>query len=301
MLETNRAYSSPNIFLLVNDDFLYNAQDCDVKLRLTYWDSGAKNITIQYDSTTNKNAQKTIPYTNTGDFRTVEITLENARFANRRAQKSDILISCSAGDIALAKAELVLESAGEQVNRSPIPVTMDTTPPDAVVNLQAEARDGGVFLRWENPADGFAANATMEELRVYMLVDGVYKLVNYKMDSPANNTEGKFGFMYIGGLTNGTEYTFMVTATDKWLNESEGSVIKATPVAGTIAVETPVLTDEEGAPLDALGDRTEALIQADAVNTTASPTYVTMLIAQYDENGAMVNLWQHSLAGGTYS
>lgn len=292
VLETNRGHSSPNIFLLVNDNFLYNAQDCTVTLRLTYWDSGNKNITIQYDAAGDKNKKLSIPYTNTGDFRTVDITLEDALFANRRAQKSDILISCSAGDIAVSKAELLVESAGERVDRSPIPVAMDTTPPDPVVNLQAEERDGGVFLRWENPADGTGANATMEQLRVYMLVDGVYKLVNYKMDSPANNTEGKFGFMYIGGLTNGTEYTFMVTAADKWLNESEGVTIQATPRAGAIAVESPVLTDGEGNVLETLGDRTEAAIQAQAGNTTDTPAYVTMLIAEYDETGAMVNLWQ---------
>ena len=113
---------------------------------------------------------------------------------------------------------------------------MDTTPPGEVTDLTAAELDGAVYLRWTNPADGTAAKATMDQLRVYMLDDGEYQLVNYKLDSPANNKEGLTGLMYVDGLTNGTAYTFKVTATDKWGNESEGVTIAATPRAGFFSI-----------------------------------------------------------------
>lgn len=291
VLITDINHSSPNIFLFVDDTILYNCKDTDVTLRLTYWDEGTGNLKVQYDGVANNGVTKTVAYTNTGDFRTVDIPLENVLFANRRAQKSDILVTRGNGPLALHKAEIIINESASPINRDPVAVTMDTTPPGTVVDLTAESMDGAVFLRWTNPEDGAAANATMEQLRVYMLVDGEYQLVNYKMDSPANNTEGKYGFMYIDGLTNGTEYTFKVTATDKWLNESEGVTVNATPSAGEISVTDLHLSDADGVRLTEVGDTVEVEVRALGKNTTDETVVVTLIAVEYNASGAMVNMW----------
>lgn len=291
VLVTDMGHNSPNIFLFVDDTYLYNCQGTNVTLRLTYWDEGTGTLKIQYDGVDNKAVTKTLPYTNTGDFRTVDIVLEDVLFANRRAQKSDILVTRANGPLALHKAELFINESASPINRTPVAVTMDTTPPGEVTDLTAAELDGAVYLRWTNPADGTAAKATMDQLRVYMLDDGEYQLVNYKLDSPANNKEGLTGLMYVDGLTNGTAYTFKVTATDKWGNESEGVTIAATPRAGYFSITDLRLTDPEGTKLGELGDAVEVEVRALGKNTSDEAAIVTLIAAEYDASGTMVNMW----------
>ncbi len=88
----------------------------------------------------------------------------------------------------------------------------DTTPPGPVTGLSASAGDGSVSLSWSNPGDS----------------DFSHVIISYSGGNINTSSQSRT----ITGLTNGTSYTFTVTAYDNAGNASSGSAVSATPQGG---------------------------------------------------------------------
>jgi hypothetical protein len=88
----------------------------------------------------------------------------------------------------------------------------DKTPPSEVINLTAVPSNGSVTLSWTDPADEDYEKVIINYLSFHLEVGkGLESLT-------------------INGLTNSTEYTFLIKTVDASGNESEGTEIKSTPV-----------------------------------------------------------------------
>jgi hypothetical protein len=99
------------------------------------------------------------------------------------------------------------------------PVVEDTEAPAAPTGLTATAGNGQVTLSW-------TANTESDLYGYYVYVNG---------SEMHHNTDRIVGTSYtVGSLTNGTQYSFVVTAVDNSGNESPSSAaVTATPVAPT--------------------------------------------------------------------
>ncbi len=100
----------------------------------------------------------------------------------------------------------------------------DTTPPEPVTGLTAEADNGNVVLSWTNPPD-----SDLAETRVTWEPDG---------STPRSVTPPEAGYT-VTGLTNGTPYTFTVVAVDDAGNVSSAEHVTATPTEPPVAVPAP--------------------------------------------------------------
>ncbi|MEX2445540.1 MAG: DUF4959 domain-containing protein, partial [Alkalispirochaeta sp.] len=94
--------------------------------------------------------------------------------------------------------------------------TQDTTPPSEVTELTATGGEGQVVLAWTNPTDEDFDSVTIH-----------YGTAS--ADTEFTGTIDPSGTT-IAGLTNGTEYTFLVRSFDTDGNESAGVSTTATPV-----------------------------------------------------------------------
>lgn len=111
----------------------------------------------------------------------------------------------------------------------------DTTPPDAPTGLVATAGDAQVVLAWDDNVEGDLAN-----YRVYRgtVTGGPYTRIAVVPDSAYTAV----------GLTNGTEYFFVVTAVDTSLNESaESNEDSDTPTGAAADVTAPAVPTGLGA------------------------------------------------------
>jgi hypothetical protein len=98
----------------------------------------------------------------------------------------------------------------------PVDPPSDTTPPADVSGLSGTAGNGAVTLRWTDPAD---ADLDHIEITFSPTANGVTQPVSVDLSNEgerANSTT-------INGLTNGTEYTFTVTAVYMAENRSTGA------------------------------------------------------------------------------
>ncbi|MFD2611240.1 fibronectin type III domain-containing protein [Paenibacillus gansuensis] len=96
---------------------------------------------------------------------------------------------------------------------------IDLTPPDAPGEITATAQDGSVLVKWSA-----AEAADLKGYTLYVSADG-------GMSWQPGIEAGSALEYKVSGLTNDTEYTFAVTASDKAGNTSAKSVFaKATPV-----------------------------------------------------------------------
>ena len=100
----------------------------------------------------------------------------------------------------------------------------DTTPPEPVTGLTAEAGNGNVVLSWTNPSD-----SDLAETRVTWEPDG---------STPRSVTPPGAGYT-VTGLTNGTPYTFTVVAVDDAGNISPPEQVTTTPTEPPIVVPAP--------------------------------------------------------------
>lgn len=145
----------------------------------------------------------------------------------------DKLENGKAYTFALAAFDTSDNLSPKSVSATTIPV--DKTAPDAPDEAAAEALDGAVLVRWS------AAGAEdLEGYTLYVSEDGG---ATWKPGTALGNV-----LEYtVTGLTNDSEYTFAVTATDKAGNESEKSVnAKATPIDMAAPAVPSGLTAEAG-------------------------------------------------------
>ena len=109
----------------------------------------------------------------------------------------------------------------------------DEIAPASVTELTATPKDSRILLTWKDAAD---SDIYGYELR-YSGTKPINRVVLPALDTTSMIVPPKAGGTYINGLTNGTEYTFIVKTVDTSGNKSEGVTVKGTPVA-TDAGET---------------------------------------------------------------
>ncbi len=105
------------------------------------------------------------------------------------------------------------ENAG---NTGGKPEEIDTTPPSEVSDLSAVSGEGKVILSWAKPKDDDFDHVTIT------FGSGGTVGSSFTGTISATGTE-------INGLTNGVEYSFVVTAVDSVGNKSDGKTVTGTP------------------------------------------------------------------------
>ena len=112
-------------------------------------------------------------------------------------------------------------SSGKEIKATPEVVTVDTTPPAEVTQLNAIAGDGKVTLSWSDPIDSdFASVQITYGSNKIKITKGVQSAV-------------------ITNLTNDTLYTFKIQTIDTEENISDGIEIESTPIEGIADDTTP--------------------------------------------------------------
>jgi hypothetical protein len=114
------------------------------------------------------------------------------------------------------------ESTGTTVTATP--QAADTTPPAEVSDLVATAADAQVTLTWTDPAD-----ADFDHVAISYGTGG-------NPDTAFTGTVDSTGTV-IAGLTNDSEYSFLVTTVDTTGNESAGTTVTATPQAASFSLD----------------------------------------------------------------
>ncbi len=118
-----------------------------------------------------------------------------------------------------------IASATEKL-RATTPTPTDHTPPPVPTGLVATAGDGGVALHWTPVADeGLAGYVVYRSTN-----SGATWVETARVGTPTTS---------VTGLTNGTEYTFAVTAVDTSNNESTLSLTAAATPRDTTPPEVP--------------------------------------------------------------
>ena len=157
----------------------------------------------------------------------------------------------------------------------------DESAPASVTNLKATAKDSRVLLTWTDAADS--------DIYGYEVSYSGSKAIN-RVVLPALNSTSMIvpqgaGGTYVSGLTNGTEYTFIVKTVDTSGNKSDGVSVKATPVAGetlkiTLAANVP---NKNKLGQDYSGNKSNTKVTVTANITTAS----TVKKVVWKKNGSL--------------
>lgn len=143
----------------------------------------------------------------------------------------------------------------------------DEIAPAAVTNLTAQAKDSRVLLTWTDAADEDVYGYEVS----YSGTKPINRVVLPALDITSMMVPPKAGGTYINGLTNGTEYTFIVKTVDTSGNKSEGVTVKGTPVA-TDAGETLKIALTAAVPQENgyIGNKSNTKVTVTANITTAS-------------------------------
>lgn len=120
------------------------------------------------------------------------------------------------------------ENAGNMAEK---PEEIDTTPPSEVSNLSAVSGEGKVILSWTKPQDDDFDHVTIT------FGSGGTVGSSFTGTISATGTE-------INGLTNGVEYSFVVTAVDSVGNKSDGKTVTGIPCDVTAPGEVSDLRAE---------------------------------------------------------
>ena len=143
-------------------------------------------------------------------------------------------------------------------------VTADTTAPYDVENLEAIAENASVTLAWDAVEE-----ADLAGYKVFMngkeIADLARNVVSYK----------------VTGLTNDTEYTFVVKSYDRMGNVAEGSEISATPTVpaytiGEFVMGESVVAGENTVSINVENAKVDAGVEAQ------------LIIGLYNGSGALV-------------
>ena len=103
----------------------------------------------------------------------------------------------------------------------------DEIAPASVTELTATPKDSRILLTWKDAADSDIYGYELS----YSGTKPINRVVLPALDTTSMIVPPKAGGTYINGLTNGTEYTFIVKTVDTSGNKSEGVTVKGTPVA----------------------------------------------------------------------
>jgi len=147
----------------------------------------------------------------------------------------------------------------------------DETAPSSVTNLTATAKDSRVLLTWTDAADSDIYGYEVS----YSGTNAINRVVLPALNSTSMIVPQGAGGTYVSGLTNGTEYTFIVKTVDTSGNKSEGVTVKATPVEQA-AGETLKITLAASVPnknklgQDYSGNKSNTKVTVTANITTAS-------------------------------
>ncbi|MDC7224385.1 MAG: DUF4959 domain-containing protein, partial [Spirochaetales bacterium] len=148
----------------------------------------------------------------TDSFSAIAVSVEDSTFTAYFEGEEQFSVS----DSSLTSGSFGLKTSGNPAYYDDLEVTYytdgeeeDTTAPDDVSDLTADAGDGEVDLSWTNPSDS----------------DFSYVSISY--DDSTTTTSGSSAT--ITGLTNGTSYTFTLIAYDESGNGSDGVSLTATP------------------------------------------------------------------------
>ncbi len=195
----------------------------------------------------------------------------------------------------------------------------DEIAPASVTELTATPKDSRILLTWKDAADSDIYGYEVS----YSGTKSINRVVLPTLDTTSMMVPPKAGGTYINGLTNGTEYTFIVKTVDTSGNKSEGVTVKGTPVA-TDAGETLKIALTAFVPQENgyTGNKSNTKVIVKANITTASNVKKVVwkkdgsLIAKTllaDENAAAATetednaVWtfditaQHESANGSYT
>ena len=143
----------------------------------------------------------------------------------------------------------------------------DETAPASVTELTATPKDSRILLTWKDAADSDIYGYEVS----YSGTKPINRVVLPALDTTSMIVPPKAGGTYINGLTNGTEYTFIVKTVDTSGNKSEGVTVKGTPVA-TDAGETLKIALTASVPQENgyTGNKSNTKVTVKANITTAS-------------------------------
>lgn len=123
--------------------------------------------------------------------------------------------------------EKVVEKEVEKEVEKLVDKKADEVAPAKVTNLAATAKDCRVLLTWTDAADTDVYGYEVS----YSGTNAINRVALPALDSKSMMAPQGAGGCYVGGLTNGTDYTFTVKTVDTSGNRSEGVTVTATPVA----------------------------------------------------------------------
>ena len=103
----------------------------------------------------------------------------------------------------------------------------DEVAPSNVTNLAASARDGRILLTWTDATDSDVYGYEV----TYSGTSAINRVVLPALNSKSMMAPQGAGGCYVGGLTNGTTYTFTIKTVDTSGNKSAGVTASATPFA----------------------------------------------------------------------
>ena len=117
----------------------------------------------------------------------------------------------------------------------------DTTPPAQVSDFTASSKNCAAKLTWTDPADN---DLYALEISYTPTVSGrsILFTPNSTIRTPSSQPD-RFNYCTIADLTNGTEYTFTITALDTSGNRSPVATTKATPKAGIMEINFDYYND----------------------------------------------------------
>lgn len=129
------------------------------------------------------------------------------------------------------------------ITNSSIPVAdiADTTPPAQVSDFTVSSKNCAAKLTWTDPSD---SDLYALEISYTPTVSGrsILFTPNSTIRTPSSQPD-RFNYCTIADLTNGTEYTFTITALDTSGNRSSVATTKATPKAGIMEINFDYYND----------------------------------------------------------
>ena len=178
------------------------------------------------------------------------------------------------------KADTETEYVTKEVDKK-----ADESAPASVTNLNATAKDNRVLLTWTDASDSDIYGYEVS----YSGTNAINRVVLPALNSTSMIVPQGAGGTYVSGLTNGTEYTFIVKTVDTSGNKSEGVTVKATPVEQA-AGETLKITLAASVPnknklgQDYSGNKSNTKVTVTANITTAS----TVKKVVWKKNGSLI-------------
>ena len=159
--------------------------------------------------------------------------LAQMAFAPATGRYVRLVFTGAAGDVSIKDINLLpYEKSAVTPATNPAPWASAATAPNAPENLAAQSGDGRVALTWEAPFDGSSA------ITGYTLT--ISPAIGDAIALPASATS-----YTVTGLTNGTAYSFSLTAANA-KGASAAATTAATPRAEAVAPSAPALTATPG-------------------------------------------------------